>query len=203
LHPIVLTGDEGVVIAGFLDRELVQREGRNLERALVDAGEYAALATLNQVLDEQIQGIVPSPRRYGVFQAARARLTPPESETFILLALTGSDLPDASAFDPQESEPASVTIKLEADAGVVLYEWFLREIDEREGANLPSALVTMGEFWALNALANILEALMPFEIRAAFRPQVDAGRASLRSKISAPQALRMAGVESSSVRGVD
>lgn len=45
-----------------------------------------------------------------------------------------------------------VTLTLEREEALVLFEWLSREVGERQGARLAPALVTPGEFWALNAL---------------------------------------------------
>ena len=51
----------------------------------------------------------------------------------------------------------AVSLNLEDDEALVLFEWFSREIDERKGGRLAHALVTTAEFWALNALHCMLE----------------------------------------------
>lgn len=50
-----------------------------------------------------------------------------------------------------------VTLTLERDEALVLFEFLSREVGERQGARLAAALVTPGEFWALNALHCLLE----------------------------------------------
>lgn len=51
----------------------------------------------------------------------------------------------------------AVTVTLERDEALVLFEWLSREVGERQGAHLAPVLVSPGEFWALNALHCLLE----------------------------------------------
>lgn len=50
-----------------------------------------------------------------------------------------------------------VTLTLERDEALVLFEFLSREVGERHGARLAPALVAPAEFWALNALHGLLE----------------------------------------------
>ena len=49
------------------------------------------------------------------------------------------------------------TLTREREEALVLFEFLSREVGERHGARPATALVTPGEFWALNALHCLLE----------------------------------------------
>jgi len=59
----------------------------------------------------------------------------------------------------------AITVTLDAEEALVLFEFLSREIDERKGVTLAPALVSPAEFWALNALHCLLEreAIAPFD----------------------------------------
>lgn len=200
---IILTADEALVVSGVIRREVDGRSGRNLSSALVDAGELAALHLLGEHLAGLIHEKLASASSESRFRAARARLTPPLNETHLVLDLTGQDDGAEVADAALHGAERSVPVDFDADLAVVLYEWFLREVDERTGANLLGALVSMGEFWALNALANLFEAATPYAFERPFRAQVLDGRTKLSQRYATPQGLRMAGVESSSMGASD
>lgn len=198
-----LTEDEALVVLGVVRREVDARNGRNLAAALVDPGELAALHLLGERLAGANHEDRPSASFETRFRAARTRLTPALDETYLLLDLAGQDDGAEVADAALHVSERSVPVDFDADLAVVLYEWFLREVDERTGANLLDALVTMGEFWALNALANLLEAATPYGFDRPFADQVLEGRAKLLQRSATPQGLRMAGVESSSMGASD
>jgi hypothetical protein len=199
----MLTEDEALVALGVVHREVDARCGQNLAAALVDVGELAALHLLGERLAEANHEDGPSASFEARFRVARARLTPALDETYLVLDLVGQDDGSEHADASLNVSARSVPVDLDADLAVVLYEWFLREVDERTGANLLDALVTMGEFWALNAIANLLEAATPYAFDRPFRDQVLEGRLKLSLRYATPQGLRMAGVESSSMGASD
>jgi hypothetical protein len=73
----------------------------------------------------------------------------------------------------------AVTITLEDDEALVLFEWLSREVDDRNGERLAPVLVSPGEFWALNAAHCLLEAQMVAPFRQDYREAVLAARARL------------------------
>lgn len=202
-YELRLTEDEVLVVLGVIHREVDARGGRNLAAALVDVGELAALHLFGERVAEAIHEGPPSASFATRFRAARARLTPALDETHLVLDLAGQDDGADPVSAASQVSERSVPVDLDPDLAVVLYEWFLRELDERTGDNLLEALVTMGEFWALNAIANILEAATPYAFDRPFRDQVLQGRAKLSQRHAAPQGLHMAGVESSSMNASD
>lgn len=72
-----------------------------------------------------------------------------------------------------------VTFALEEDEALVLFEWLSREIDDRKGANLALALVSAGEFWALNALQCVMEREVVAPFQQDYAKAVSAARARL------------------------
>ena len=72
-----------------------------------------------------------------------------------------------------------VTITLDDDEALVLFEWLSREVDDRDGARLAHVLVSPGEFWALNATHCLLEAQMAAPFQADYAAAVRAARARL------------------------
>ncbi len=200
---ISLTEDEALVALGVVHREVDARSGRNLAAALVGPGELAALHFLGERLAGANHEDGPSASFETRFRAAQARLTPPLDETYLVLDLAGQDDGSEHADTSLQVSVRSGPVELDADLAVVLYEWFLREVDERTGANLLDALVTIGEYWALNAIANSLEAATPYAFDRPFRGQVLEGRLKLSQRHATPQGLRMAGVESSSMGASD
>lgn len=202
-YELRLTEDEALVALGIIHREVDARSWRNLAAALVDVGELAALHLFGERVAEAIHEDPPSASFATRFRAARARLTPALEDTHLVLDLAGQDDSVVAGGAASQVSERSVPVDLDPDLAVVLYEWFLREVDERTGGNLLDALVTMGEFWALNAIANILEAATPYAFDRPFRDQVLQGRAKLSQRHAAPQGLHMAGVESSSMNASD
>lgn len=72
-----------------------------------------------------------------------------------------------------------VTITLEDDEALALFEWLSREVDDRDGARLAPVLVSPGEFWALNAVHCLLEAQVVAPFQADYAEAVRAARARL------------------------
>ncbi len=202
-YELRLTEDEALVVLGVIHREVELRSGLNLAAALVGLGELAALHLLGERLAGANHEGLPSASFETRSRAARARLTPALDETYLVLDLKGQDDGSEDMDASLHVSEGSISVDLDADLAVVLYEWFMREIDERTGANLLDALVSMGEFWALNAVANILEAKTPYAFDRPFRDQVLDARAKLSLRHATPQGLRMAGVESSSMGASD
>ncbi len=202
-YELRLTEDEALVVLGVIHREVELRSGRNLAAALVGPGELAALHFLGERLAGANHEDLPSASFEARFRAARARLTPTLDETYLVLDLKGQDDGSADADASLHVSERSMSVDLDPDLAVALYEWFLREVDERTGANLLDALVTMGEYWALNDIANSLEAATPYAFDRPFRDQVLEGRLKLSQRHATPQGLRMAGVESSSMGASD
>lgn len=73
----------------------------------------------------------------------------------------------------------TITITLEADEALVLFEWLSREVDDRDGAGLAPVLVSPGESWALNALHCLLEAQVVAPFQLDYAEAVRAARARL------------------------
>ena len=73
----------------------------------------------------------------------------------------------------------TVTITLEDDEALVLFEWLSREVDDRDGARLAPVLVSPGEFWALNAMHCLMEAQMVAPFQVAYAEAVRDARARM------------------------
>ena len=81
---LIFTRDEAIVLAAYLRRELVERDGRHMAAGLVHASEAMAL----HILLDIVEAGLGASWRHGL-AAARARLTPEETE--LPIAATGSE----------------------------------------------------------------------------------------------------------------
>jgi len=85
-----LEDDEALVLFEWLSREIDDRKGVNLARALVVSGEFWALNALQCVMERET--LAPFDRDYAqAVREARARLTPAEADTVLHVACGATD----------------------------------------------------------------------------------------------------------------
>jgi len=77
------------------------------------------------------------------------------------------------------NDRSSVSIDLDKDEALVLFDLLAREVDDRDGAALRPAVEHDGELWALNALHTALERTLTGPFDAAYKEHVGSARAAL------------------------
>ncbi len=156
-HTFDLTRSEAVVLFDWLAREVGDRQASNLLSALVHVSEFWAVNALLGALEHTLAEPF-GPGWRNALASARAVLTP--SETSLEIVPAGSEpnqLPSVMAHTLGDRDSSATALTLPASETLVLFEFLCREIDERDGANMLGSFVSPSEFWALNALQNVLE----------------------------------------------
>ena len=176
-HALHLTRSEAIVLFDWLAREIGERQAANLSAALVHVSEFWALNALFGVLEKTLA----EPFGHGwrsALASARAELTPEETSLEIVPAGSERDpLPAATVNSPGDRDSCATSLVLPAPETLILFEFLCREIDERDGANMLDSFVSPAEFWALNAVQNVLEPGEFYAVMRDYREQVEEARA--------------------------
>jgi hypothetical protein len=175
-HTFHLTHSEAIVLFDWLAREIGERQASSLASALVHVSEFWALNALFGVLEKMLAEPF-GPDWCASLAAARAALTP--EETSLEIVPEGSDrdpLPPTVANSSDDRDSSATSLVLPASETLVLFEFLCREIDERDGANMLKSFVTSAEFWALQALQNILEPGEFYAVMRDYREQLEEAR---------------------------
>jgi hypothetical protein len=190
-HTFDLTRSEAIVLFDWLAREVGERRASNLTSALVHVSEFLALNALSGAL-EKVLAEPLGPGWRASLAAARAALTPAETSLDIV--------PEGSEKDPSPSPVANssgerglsaTSVVLPAADTLVLFEFLCREIDERDGVNLLRSFVSPAEFWALNAVQNMLEPGAFYAVARDYREQLR----EARTLVAGDQKARFPGIE--------
>jgi len=196
-HTFVLTRSEAIVLFDWLSREIGERLAANVASALVHISEFWALNALHGALEKTLaEPFGPGWRE--ALGAARATLDPAETSLEIVPAGSEVDpIPPVIATFAVDRHPSATALVLPAPETLVLFEFLCREVDERDGANLLAAFVSPAEFWALNAVQNVLEPGEFYSVMRDYREQLDEARTLVAGeKANAFSTLRVGGLES-------
>jgi hypothetical protein len=178
-HTFELTRSEAIVLFDWLAREIGERQAANITSALVHVSEFWALNALHGALEKTLAEPF-GPAWRARLAAARAALTP--EETSLNIVPEGSErdpLPTAFANSSGDRDSSATSLVLPVTEALVLFEFLCREIDERDGANMLKSFVSPAEFWALQALQNILEPGEFYAVMRDYREQLEEARASV------------------------
>jgi hypothetical protein len=178
-HTFELTRSEAIVLFDWLAREIGERQAANITSALVHVSEFWALNALHGALEKTLAEPF-GPAWRARLAAARAALTPEETSLDIVPEGTERDpLPTAVANSSGDRDSSATSLVLPVAETLVLFEFLCREIDERDGANMLKSFVSPAEFWALQALQNILEPGEFYAVMRDYREQLEEARASV------------------------
>lgn len=175
-HTFELDRSEAIVLFDWLAREIGERQASNVTSALVHISEFWALNALFGVLEKTLAEPF-GPGWRASLAGARAELTPEETSLEIVPAGSEKDpLPLSVSNSHVDRDSSATSLVLSASETLVLFEFLCREIDERDGANLLRSFVSPAEFWALNAVQNILEPGEFYSVVRDYREQLDDAR---------------------------
>lgn len=173
---IVLSTSEAIVLGGWLRREVIARCCANLSSAFAHAAEPVAL----RALAASLQAAPGAAGGRSMLRAAREMLAPDETEIIVEPLGHDDDPPLPGARPPERDERFDIA----RPEALVLFEFLCREVDEQKGRNLSQALVAVGEFWALNALQNMLEPGDFYSASRDYQPQLDDARSLILKRKS-------------------
>lgn len=173
---IVLSAAEAIVLDGWLRREVIARRCASLSSAFAHAAEPVAL----HALAASLQAAPGTAGGRSMLRAAREILAPEETEIIVDLLGHEDDPPLPGARPPERDE----RFDLARPETLVLFEFLCREVDEQKGRNLSHAFVAVGEFWALNALQNVLEPGDFYSASRDYQSQLDDARSLILKRNS-------------------